>query len=145
MASFKLRFQSSMGCTTGCRTCGSESTFMAVVRLSRSTHCQSQFVSVGKPESDGCCLSHQRPTIQVRFGFMRRFQKIGTVVIPKSGLGFSGAPERNKTRPPEANALFASAQDWVTRTPCGAPISTFGGYSQKVHSLRNGVPCKSTI
>src|SRR6202034_2788182 len=98
----------------------------AWVRASRSVHCQSQLDSVGKPARAGCLVSHQRPSIQVRPGFMRRFQKMGTLESESSreSLVVSG---RKRTLPPEARLALASSHELVTRMPEGTPVSTFAG------------------
>src|ERR1035438_1191019 len=126
MANFRLRFQSSMGSTMGWRVFGRVSMLSAWARPIRSVHCQSQLDSVGNPASPGCLVSFHRPSIQVREGFNRQFQKMGTLESANSRLSFD-VSGRKRTLPPEARLVCASGHELVTTMPEGTVASTLAG------------------
>src|SRR3954447_411156 len=100
---------------------------IATVFGSRLTHCQSQQSSVGNPARAPCFESLSNPSIHVRLGFIKRFQKIGEVVNAKSLEGFAGTPERNITFPPLARRAFASSHELETNTSAGVSVSVAEG------------------
>src|ERR1035437_8001345 len=111
----------------GWRALGSVSTLSARVLAVMSIHCQSQLDSVGKPASAGCFVSFQKPSIVVPLGFIRWFQKMGSVETLGSDESRSAPLGRNRTLPPEARRVSASGQELVMRTDAGTAESTVAG------------------
>src|SRR2546428_13066726 len=107
---------------------GSGSRFTARDLPTISTHCQSQFWSVGNSARARELVSHHKPSMRLHVGPMSAFQKIGTCA--SGGLHQLKSERRgvNNTFLPSASALTAWLGELVsTRLTTGAATGWLDG------------------
>src|SRR5690349_2617466 len=124
-----------MACTIGCNSDGALSRFTARTPRTKLAHCQSQFACVGKSARAGCFTSHHRPSIASSLGFIRRFQKTGTLLSGGHVSSSADVGGENRTLPPLLRRNCDSFQSVVSSTSFGTAVSALGRYSQRFQSF----------
>src|SRR5215203_6788193 len=104
----------------GCKFFGSQSRLTAREFRTISIDCQSENESVGNSESAACFLSIQSPSIRPQAGFIRRFQKTGTVSSGGEVQSKSALRGIYRTFAPCFNFASVSSQECDMKTSFGS-------------------------